>query len=49
MVNPFEHATEEHRRIHEAITSFAQATGCEIRDEGGKQFARAIMVAVAEG
>jgi len=48
MVNPFEHATEEHHKIYDAVKSFAQAIGCEISDEGGKQFARVVMVAIAE-
>ena len=48
MVSPFEHAKEEHDRIHEAVKTFAQAIGCEMSEEGGKQFARVLMVAVAE-
>ena len=45
---PFEYAKEEHDRIHEAVKTFAKAIGCDISEEGGKQFARLIMVAVAE-
>ena len=48
MVNPFEQATEEDHKIYEAVRTFAQAIGCEISDEGGKQFARVVMVAMAE-
>ena len=48
MVNPFEHATEEHHKIHEAVTTFARAIGCDISEEGGKEFARVVMVAMAE-
>ena len=48
MVIPFENAQEEHDRIYEAVKTFATAIGCDISEEGGKQFARIIMVAVAE-
>ena len=48
MVNPFEHATDEQYRIHEAVRNFAQAIGCDMSDEGGKEFARVVMVAIAE-
>jgi hypothetical protein len=48
MVIPFEYAKEEHDRIHEAVKTFAKAIGCDMSEEGGKQFARIIMVAVAE-
>jgi hypothetical protein len=47
MVNPFEDAAE-HDRIHEAVRTFAKAIGCDMSDEGGKGFARGIMVALAE-
>jgi predicted transcriptional regulator len=48
MVNPFEHATDEQYRIHEAVRRFAQAIGCDMTEEGGKEFARVVMVAIAE-
>ena len=48
MVNPFEDATDERHKIHEAVTTFARAIGCEMSDQGGKEFARVVMVAVAE-
>jgi hypothetical protein len=48
MVNPFEHATEEHHKIYEAVRMFAQAIGCDASEEGGKEFARLVMVAMAE-
>lgn len=48
MVNPFEHATEEHHGIQEAVRNFAQAIGCDMTEEGGKEFARVVMVAFAE-
>jgi hypothetical protein len=48
MVNPFEHATEEHHKIFEAVRTFAQAIGCDMSEEGGKEFARVVMVAIAE-
>ena len=48
MVNPFEHATDEQYRIQEAVRNFAQAIGCDMSDEGGKEFARVVMVAIAE-
>jgi hypothetical protein len=48
MVNPFEHATEEHHKIHDAVRTFARAIGCDMSDEGGKEFARVVMVAIAE-
>jgi hypothetical protein len=48
VVNPLECAKEEHERIHEAVKTFAKAIGCDMSEEGGKQFARIIMVAVAE-
>jgi len=48
MVIPFEYAKEEHDRIYEAVKTFATAIGCDVSEEGGKQFARIIMVAVAE-
>lgn len=48
MVNPFEQATEEQHRIHEAVKTFAQAIGCDMSDEGAKEFARLVMVAIAE-
>jgi hypothetical protein len=48
MVNPFEHAPEEHHKIHEAVRNFAQAIGCDMSDESGKEFARVVMVAIAE-
>jgi hypothetical protein len=48
MVNPFEQATEEHLKIYEAVRIFAQVIGCDISEEGGKEFARVVMVAIAE-
>ena len=48
MVNPFDHATEEHRQIYEAVKTFAQAIGCDTSEEGAKEFARVVMVAMAE-
>jgi hypothetical protein len=48
MAIPFEHPKEEHDRSYEAVKTFAQAIGYEISEEGGKQFARVIMVAIAE-
>jgi hypothetical protein len=48
MVDPFEHANEEHDKIYEAVKTFAAAIGCEMREEGGKKIARIVMVAVAE-
>lgn len=48
MVNPFEYAKEEQDRIHDAVKTFAAAIGCGMSDEGGKEFARIVMVAVAE-
>jgi len=48
MVNSFEHSTEEHHKVYEAVRTFAQAIGCDISDEGGKEFARLLMVAMAE-
>ena len=48
MVIPFENAKEEHDRIYEAVKTFATAIGCDISEEGGKQFARIIILAVAE-
>jgi len=48
MATPFEYATEEHDNIHEAVKAFARAVGHDITDEGGKQFARVVMVALAE-
>lgn len=48
MVNPFEHATEEQHRVHEAVKTFAQAIGCDMTDEGAKEFARVVMVAIAK-
>jgi hypothetical protein len=48
MVNPFEQAKEEHDRIHEAVKTFANAVGCDMSPEGGREFARLLMVAVAE-
>ena len=48
MVNPLEHATEEHRKIYQAVRTFAQAIGCDMSDEGGKEFARVVMVSIAE-
>ena len=47
MVNSFEDAAE-HDRIHEAVRTFAKAIGCDMSDEGGREFARIIMVALAE-
>jgi hypothetical protein len=47
MAIPFEHAKEEHDRIYEAVKTFAAAIGCDNSDEGGREFARIIMVAVA--
>lgn len=41
-------AKQEKERIHEAIRTFASAIGCQISSEGGKQFARLVMVAIAE-
>lgn len=46
MVNPFEQATEEQHRIHEAVKTFAQAIGCDMSNEGAKEFARLVMVAL---
>jgi hypothetical protein len=43
MVNPFEQTTEEHLKIYEAVRIFAQAIGCDISEEGGKEFARVVM------
>lgn len=48
MVNPFEHATEEQQNVYEAIRTFAQAIGCDTSEEGSKEFARVVMVAMAE-
>jgi len=48
MVNPFENAKEEHDRIYGAVKAFAEAIGCDLSRDGGQEFARIIMVAVAE-
>jgi hypothetical protein len=48
MVDPFEYAKEEQDRIHNAVKTFAAAIGCEMSEEGGKKFARIVMVAMAE-
>jgi len=55
MVNPFENAEEhdrtheeEHDRINQAVRTFAEAIGCDMSSEGGKEFARILMVALAE-
>lgn len=48
MVNPFENASDEQYRIHQAVRTFAQAIGCEMSEDGGKEFARVVMVAIAE-
>jgi hypothetical protein len=48
MVDPFGHANEEHDEIYKAVKTFAAAIGCEMSEEGGKKFARIVMVAVAE-
>jgi hypothetical protein len=48
MVNPFEYAKEEHDRIHDAVKTFAAAIGCDLGEEGGKVFARIVMIAVTE-
>jgi hypothetical protein len=49
MVDPFEYAKEEHDRIHEAVKTFAAAIGCEMSEQGGKKFARIVMVAHGRG
>jgi hypothetical protein len=46
--SPFEYAREEHDRIREAVKDFAKAIGCDMSEEGAKQFARIVMVAFAE-
>ena len=48
MLDPFEYAKEEHDRIHDAVKAFAVAIGCEMSEEGGKKFARIVVVAVTE-
>lgn len=48
MVDPFEHANEEYDKIYKAVKTFAAAIGCEMSEEGGKKFARIVMVAMAE-
>jgi hypothetical protein len=48
MLDPFEYAKEEHDRIHDALKAFAGAIGCEMSEEGGKKFARIVVVAVTE-
>jgi hypothetical protein len=48
MAIPFEHAKEEHDRIYEAVKTFAAAIGYDNSEEGGREFARIIMVAIAE-
>ena len=46
--DPSQYAKEEHDRIHDAVKAFAVAIGCEMSEEGGKKFARIVMVAMAE-
>jgi hypothetical protein len=46
--NLLENAKEGQERIQEAVRTFAAAIGCELSVEGGKEFARVIMVALAE-
>ena len=41
-------AKEEKQRIHESVRTFARAIGCEITIDGGKEFARFVMTALAE-
>ena len=48
MATPFEYATEEHDNIHEAVKALRGQFGYDIADKGGKQFARVVMVALAE-
>jgi hypothetical protein len=49
MFDPFEYAKEEHDRIHDAVKAFAVAIGCEMSEQGGKKFARIVMVAHGRG
>lgn len=46
--NLLENAKEGQERMQEAVRTFAIAIGCELSVEGGKQFARVVMVALAE-
>jgi hypothetical protein len=46
--NLLENTKEEQARIQEAVRSFATAIGCALSVEGGKEFARVMMVALAE-
>jgi hypothetical protein len=48
MLGPFEYAKEEHDRIHDAVKALAAAIGCVQTAEGGREFARVMMVAVAQ-